>query len=178
MNINNQECSIGLGSQIGKETHLGRNLAFSWRRKWQPTPVLLPGESHGWRSLMGYSPWGSKESDTTERLALPLAFTVKNSSTVSSFLSQETVVIRFAEEHIHLLNLWFWKARMRLMLDGKEWEVLSLKNPGERVETVISNSCSNDRNGNSCVAAGSFAAWNWHLQHIWHVDWGLPTTDL
>ena len=33
-----------------------------------PTPVLLPGESHGWRSLVGYSPWGREESDTTERL--------------------------------------------------------------------------------------------------------------
>ena len=32
------------------------------------TPVVLPGESHGWRSLMGYRPWGRKESDTTERL--------------------------------------------------------------------------------------------------------------
>ena len=31
------------------------------RRKWQPTPVLLPGKSHGWRSLVGYSPWGHKE---------------------------------------------------------------------------------------------------------------------
>ena len=30
-----------------------------WRRKWQPTPVLLPGKSHGWRSLVGYNPWGS-----------------------------------------------------------------------------------------------------------------------
>ena len=39
-----------------------------WRRKWQPTPVLLPGESHGGRSLVSYSPWGRKESDTTERL--------------------------------------------------------------------------------------------------------------
>ena len=39
-----------------------------WRRKWQPTPVFLPGESHGQRSLVGYSPWGRKESDTTERL--------------------------------------------------------------------------------------------------------------
>ena len=38
-----------------------------WRRKCQPTPVLLPGKSHGWRSLVGYSPWGHKESDTTER---------------------------------------------------------------------------------------------------------------
>ena len=39
-----------------------------WRRKWQPTPVLLPGESHGQRSLVGYSPWGCKELDMTERL--------------------------------------------------------------------------------------------------------------
>ena len=37
-----------------------------WRRKWQPTAVFLPGESHGPRSLMGYSPWGRKESNTTE----------------------------------------------------------------------------------------------------------------
>ena len=40
----------------------------SWRRKWQPTPVLLPGKFHGQRSLVGYSPWGCKESDTTEQL--------------------------------------------------------------------------------------------------------------
>ena len=39
-----------------------------WRRKWQPTPILLPGKSHGWRSLVGYNPWGCKESDTTEWL--------------------------------------------------------------------------------------------------------------
>jgi len=39
-----------------------------WRRKWQPTPVFLPGKSHGWRSLESYSPWGHKELDTTERL--------------------------------------------------------------------------------------------------------------
>ena len=35
-------------------------------RAWQPTPVFLPGESHGQRSLMAYSPWGHRESDTTE----------------------------------------------------------------------------------------------------------------
>ena len=39
-----------------------------WRRQWHPTPVLLPGKSHGWRSLVGFSPWGRDESDTTERL--------------------------------------------------------------------------------------------------------------
>ena len=38
------------------------------RRLWQPTPVLLPGKSHGWRSLVGCSPWGCYESDMTERL--------------------------------------------------------------------------------------------------------------
>ena len=38
------------------------------RRQWQPTPVLLPGKSHGWRSLVGCSPWGHQESDTTEHL--------------------------------------------------------------------------------------------------------------
>ena len=37
-----------------------------WRRAWQPTPVFLPGESHGQRSLAGYGPWGHKELDTTE----------------------------------------------------------------------------------------------------------------
>ena len=39
-----------------------------WRRAWQSAPVFLPGESHGQRSLVGYSPWGHKESDMTEQL--------------------------------------------------------------------------------------------------------------
>ena len=39
-----------------------------WRRAWQHTPVFLPGESHGQRSLAGYSPWGSRESDKTKLL--------------------------------------------------------------------------------------------------------------
>ena len=49
-----------------------------WRRKWQPTPVFLPGESHGQRSLAGYSPRGSKESDmiTLEKNAEKRSFCV------------------------------------------------------------------------------------------------------
>ena len=43
-----------------------------WRREWQSTPVFLPGESLGQRSPAGYTPWDRKESDTTERLAVPL----------------------------------------------------------------------------------------------------------
>ena len=49
--------------QPGFDPWLGK---IPWRRKCQPTPVVLPGESHGQRSLVGYSPWGRKESDTTE----------------------------------------------------------------------------------------------------------------
>ena len=58
------------------QTHIsciGRQILYHWasreawwRRKWQPTPVFLPGESHGRRSLVGCSPWGHEESDTTE----------------------------------------------------------------------------------------------------------------
>ena len=49
----------GFDSWVGK---------IPWRRIWQSTPALLPGKSHGQRSLIGYSPWGRKESDTTEQL--------------------------------------------------------------------------------------------------------------
>ena len=41
-----------------------------WKRKWQHIPVLLPGKPCGWRSLVGYSPWGHKELDMTERLSI------------------------------------------------------------------------------------------------------------
>ena len=50
--------SLGWKDPLEKEMH--------------PTPVLLPGKPHGWRSLVGYSPWGHKESDMTERLHLSL----------------------------------------------------------------------------------------------------------
>ena len=59
-------CNVGdLGSIPGS----GR---FPWKGEWQPTPGLLPGESHGQRNLAGYSPWGRRESDTTEGLTLSL----------------------------------------------------------------------------------------------------------
>ena len=51
--------------RAGFDSWVGKIL---WRRKWQPTPVLLPGKSHGWRNLVGYSPQGRKESSTTEGL--------------------------------------------------------------------------------------------------------------
>ena len=47
-----------------------------WRREWQPAPVLLPGEFHGQRSLVGYNPCGHRESDMTEQLTLTLVFVI------------------------------------------------------------------------------------------------------
>ena len=47
---------------------MSASLGERWRRQWQPTPVLLPGQSRGWRSLVSYSPQGHKELDVTERL--------------------------------------------------------------------------------------------------------------
>ena len=47
---------------------------LSRRRRWHPTPVLLPRKSHGWRSLVGCSPWGCEESDTTEQLHFMFTF--------------------------------------------------------------------------------------------------------
>ena len=40
---------------------------WNWRRQWHPTPVLLPGKSHGWKSLVGCSPWGQLEADTKRK---------------------------------------------------------------------------------------------------------------
>ena len=54
--------SMGLLSQ----TRLSNFTFMHWRRKWQPTPVFLPGEFQGWGSLVGCSLWGHTESDTTE----------------------------------------------------------------------------------------------------------------
>ena len=61
-----QECAVWLSKL---KQGLCINLeGWDQRRQWHPTPVLLPGKSHGWRSLGGCSPWSLEESDTTKRL--------------------------------------------------------------------------------------------------------------
>ena len=76
--LSNKHLTSGWGS--GKEPacrcrrHRRRRFSpwvrkIPWRRKWQPTPAFLPGESHGQRSLVGYSPQGRRESDTTKGLS-------------------------------------------------------------------------------------------------------------
>ena len=61
---------VGWGGELGEVQDAEDIciLKIPWKKKWLPTPVFLPGESCGQRSLAGYSPWGPKESDTTEPL--------------------------------------------------------------------------------------------------------------
>ena len=79
------------GGASGKESacqyRRSRRAAFdlwvgkmSWKRACQPTPVFLPGESHGQRRMVSYSPQGHKESDMTEALSMQYASTQENSS--------------------------------------------------------------------------------------------------
>ena len=55
-------------TQLTRLSSSSSSRTLTRRRQWHPTPVLLPEKSHGWRSLVGCSPWGRQESDTTERL--------------------------------------------------------------------------------------------------------------
>ena len=59
-----QKCIIRLIHQLS----IDKQQPIIRRRQWHPTPVLLPGKSHGRRSLVGCNPWGREESDTTEQL--------------------------------------------------------------------------------------------------------------
>ena len=61
-----QDTPLWLDSRMYGDLKLSQ--IYFRRRQWQPTPVLLPEKSHRWRSLVGCSPWGREESDTTERL--------------------------------------------------------------------------------------------------------------
>ena len=61
--VKNFPANAGDVRDAGSIPRLGR---FPWKRAWQPTPVFLPGEPHGQRSRVGYSPWGCKKLNRTE----------------------------------------------------------------------------------------------------------------
>ena len=77
-----------------------------WSRKWQPTPVLLPGESHGQRSLLGYSPQGRKESDRTEWLRIPSCTLIQFHDTLSAHLSCLFTILTAKLPSKILFELW------------------------------------------------------------------------
>ena len=62
--VKNPPANSGDVKDRGHKRSLGCVRKFPWRRAWQPTPLFLPGESHGQRSLPGYGPYDQKESDT------------------------------------------------------------------------------------------------------------------
>jgi len=92
-----------------------------WRRKRQPTPVLLPGKSHGQRSLVGYSPWRHKELDTTEWLYLhTLGRTICFSHSTDSN-------VNLIQTHLHrhiLNNVWHcFPAKWTHKIKHRRWKL-------------------------------------------------------
>ena len=78
-----------------------RFLGQEERRKWQPTPVVLPGESHGQRSLVGYiQPMGSKESDSTERLNTHIYVYIYTQYTSTHEHTHSGLVLRSSESRL------------------------------------------------------------------------------
>ena len=117
------------GGSDGKRIHLQcRRPQFNpsvgkipWRREWQPTPVFLLGEYPGQRSLIGYSPWGCKELDTTERLSLhfalgPSALLGRNPVCVTMVCVCFAAVSRFS---FLIIFLKFWQGPLIAKHNGK-----------------------------------------------------------
>ena len=96
-----------------------------WRRAWQPTPVFLPGESHGQRSLVGCSPWGHEESDVTERRSAVEEWKRRNRPSplvpVSLLPSGQLAIIEYLEETRPTPRLLPWdpkkRAQVRMVSD-------------------------------------------------------------
>ena len=73
--------------EIEENNRMGKMRDLFWRRQWHPTPVLLPGKSHGQSTLVGCSPWGRTESDMTERLHFHFHALEKEMASHSSVLA-------------------------------------------------------------------------------------------
>ena len=87
-------------------TSLSLSTFMHWRRKWQPTPVFLPGESHGWRSVVGCSPWGCRVGHDWSDLAaaadayLELSCSFDDPTDVCNFISDSSAFFKSS------LNIW------------------------------------------------------------------------
>ena len=129
-----------------------------WRRKWQPTPVFLPGKSHGEKSLVDYSPWGQKESDMTEEtehkedcfLALPslaiLEFKTKiNVSNVGSvFIYNYVFVCHWTStfiSHASNVKLKVSHARLQHYVNQELPDVQAVFRKGRGARDQIANIC-------------------------------------
>ena len=102
---------------------------YIWRRKWQPTPVFLPGEFHRQRSLVGYSPWNCKESDMTEWLISQLFIAFSYDFWLSIFrvyVHQWYLPVTFFLWCLYLVLVlgWLWGWRWGTVTVGNEVTVL------------------------------------------------------
>ena len=68
-----KKCVRVVEVNLKMQNKMKKSIHMVLRRQWHPTPVLLPGKSHGQRSLVGCSPWGRQELDTTEQLHFPFS---------------------------------------------------------------------------------------------------------
>ena len=100
-----------------------------WRRKWQPTPVLLHGKSPGWRSLVGYSPWGHKQSDRT----VQLNFHTDDTTLMAESKEELKSLLMKVKEESEKVGLKLNIQKMKIMASGPitSWQI-----DGEILETV------------------------------------------
>ena len=90
--VKNPPANAGRHKRLGFHLWIGK---ISWRRPQQPTPVFLPGENYGQRSLVGCSPWGRRESDTTNILCCPLLLLPSIFPSIRVFSNESILRIRW-----------------------------------------------------------------------------------
>ena len=93
-----------------------------WMRAWQPTPIFLPGEFHGQRSLAGYSPCGPRESDTTKQLTLSLSIRLSDSKKL-----KRTLFIWGFNQNLESSNTQISKIDGKITQHTKKQKMLTLK---------------------------------------------------
>ena len=90
-----------------------------WRRKWRPSPVFLHGESHRQRSLVGYSPWGCKESDTTEVTYHKLQ-PFQTSLDYVSFSTDHVMSLKHMSKLLRLSTI-YYRGPITVSLGSRKW---------------------------------------------------------
>ena len=98
-----------------------------WRRKWQLTPVFLPGEFHGQGSLVGLSPWGHKESDTTEWL------THTHNKHYSQWWKTESILFKFSNETWCPLSSLLFYIVLEVLFTTIREEKRNKRNPDQKI---------------------------------------------
>ena len=112
-----------------------------WRRKWQPTPVLLPGKFHGWRNLIGYNPWGHKESDMTERLHFHFS-QIKSLGLMSMalrtyiYMQDRKVLVVVSKCKLQLLKKKFSEVILKLLGNENSYHRAELSNTEMKQKTL------------------------------------------